>query len=92
VKPSGNTALEMVVDIFISINIVFSFITAFQRDMKTVKNIWEIFKNYAFGTMIFDIAATVPGFFTNTIPGLYWFKLIRFVHVRAVYGTITYLV
>ena len=47
----------MTVDIFLN------FITAFYRDMKPVKNLWEIFKNYASGYMILDMAATFPGFF-----------------------------
>lgn len=80
---------ELIVDIFMTVDIVFCFLTAFYREMKPVKNIWSIFKNYASGYMIFDLAATITGFFAGNHTDLYWFKLIRFIHARTVYGSIS---
>jgi hypothetical protein len=80
---------ELIVDIFLTIDIIFCFLTAFYREMKPVKNLWEIFKNYASGYMIFDLAATITGFFVSSYTDLYWFKFIRFIHGRTVYGSIS---
>ena len=64
-KPSGKPThlFELIVNIVMSTDIFLNFITAFYRDMKPVKNLFEIFKNYASGYMILDMAATFPGFF-----------------------------
>ena len=80
---------ELIVDIFMSLDIIFCFLTAFYKEMKPVKNLWKIFKNYASGYMIFDLGSTVTGFFVITYYDLYWFKLIRFIHARTVYGSIS---
>lgn len=80
---------ELIVDIIMTIDIIFCFLTAFYKEMKPVKNLWEIFKNYASGYMIFDLASTITGFFVGTYYDLYWFKLIRFIHARTVYGSIS---
>jgi hypothetical protein len=80
---------EMIVDCCMAFDIILNFITAFYRDMEIENDILEIFKNYAFGFFIFDITATVPGFFVKKINGLYWFRFIRFAHARAVYSSIS---
>jgi hypothetical protein len=49
-------------------------------------------KNYAKGSMIFDVFATIPTLVSNQSNSLYWFKLLRFLQVRSVYGSISDLV
>ena len=71
------------------LDIIFCFITAFYKEMKPVKNLWEIFKNYATGYMVFDLASTIPGFFTSVYHDFYCFKLLRLMHAKAVYSTVT---
>ena len=88
-REDSNLLFELIVDIFMTVDIVLCFLTAFYREMKPVKNIWEITKNYASGYMIFDLAATVTGFFAANNTDLYWFKLIRFIHARTVYSSIS---
>ena len=79
----------MIVDCCMAFDIILNFITAFYRDMELENDILEIFKNYALGFFIFDITATVPGYFVKKIDGLYWFRFIRFAHARAVYSSIS---
>jgi hypothetical protein len=45
--------------------------------------------NYAKGSLIFDLLSTLPGIITEQSTLYYPFKLIRFVHVRAVYSWIS---
>lgn len=45
--------------------------------------------NYAKGTMLFDISATLPGIITSQSHDYYILKLIRFIHVREVYSFIS---
>jgi hypothetical protein len=39
--------------------------------------------------MLLDLASTITGFFVSGYTDLYWFKLIRFIHGRTVYGSIS---
>ena len=76
-----------------TVDIVICFLTAEIVNMKPVKKLSVIAYHYAIkGNFITDIAATIPGFMIITNPGnetykkLYWFKLIRFIQIRTVYG------
>lgn len=80
---------EMIIDILITIDIVFSFLTAFQKDGIWQLHIFDIMMNYAKGSLIFDLLSTLPGIITEQSTLYYPFKLIRFVHVRAVYNWIS---
>lgn len=80
---------ELIIDIFLTIDIILNFITSFMKDGDWVKDIPELIKNYAKGLMVFDICATIPTLVTNQGNTLYWFKLIRFLQVRSVYGSIS---
>ena len=39
--------------------------------------------------MIFDMAGTITGFFIGANTQFYWFKLIRLIHARTVYTSIS---
>jgi len=73
------------------LDIIVHFLTAYYdgSEATPVTNLWKIFKNYASGNMIFDMAATVPGFFLSVEADFYCFKLLRLMHARTVYGTIS---
>ena len=77
-KPS--LMFEMIVDSCMGFDIILNFITAYYRELEQPEtDLWEIFKNYIFGFFIFDITATIPGFFMRKVADLYWFRFIRFV-------------
>ena len=80
---------ELIIDIFLTIDILLNFITSFMRDGDWEKRIIELVKNYAKGSMIFDICATIPTLVSGQSNGMYWFKLFRFLQVRSVYGSIS---
>ena len=77
-----------------TVDIVICFLTAeIDKNMKPVKKLSVIAYHYAIkGNFITDIAATIPGYIIMSFPGnenykkLYWFKLIRFIQIRTVYG------
>lgn len=52
--------INLALDILLTINIAVKSLTSFQRDVEWVKSIPEIILNYAKGSMVFDIASTVP--------------------------------
>ena len=79
---------EMVVDVFMSIDIVICCVTAFYREQKPVLNIYAILINYATGSMVFDVAATGSGYFVLSNPQYYWLKCLRLVHLRSVFDSL----
>mmetsp|Transcript_1473 Transcript_1473/g.2589 ORF Transcript_1473/g.2589 Transcript_1473/m.2589 type:complete len:363 (-) Transcript_1473:1072-2160(-) len=81
---------EMIVDIVMVLQILISCITSFQKDLQWVDDIKEIVLNYAKPTMIFDLISTLPSLLTNqSSESYFWFKLVRFFHVRSVYGSLS---
>jgi hypothetical protein len=70
---------ELIIDIFLTIDILLNFITSFMRDGDWEKRIFELIKNYAKGSMIFDMCATIPTLISNQSNRFYWFKLFRFL-------------
>ena len=68
-----NMTNELIIDIFLAIDIILNFITSFMKDGDWVKEIIELVKNYAKGSMVFDILATVPTLVSNQANSLYWF-------------------
>lgn len=78
--------MQLVLDILLTINIAVKSLTSFQKEVDYVKDIPEIVLNYAKGTMVFDIASTVPALFKDGNTQWFHLKLIRFIHVRSVYG------
>ena len=81
-------SLELVFDICLTINIIITSLTSFQKDVTWVKSIYMIILQYAKGTMFFDIASSVPALFLDMNSQYYNLKLIRFIHVKAVFGWI----
>ena len=73
-------------DVYLTINIIITFLTSFQKDVTWVKSIYEIILNYARGAMIFDIASTIPALFLDMNSQFFNLKLIRFIHIRSVFG------
>ena len=73
-------------DVCLTINIIITFLTSFQKDVTWVKSIYEIILNYARGAMIFDIASTIPALFLDMNSQFFNLKLIRFIHIRSVFG------
>lgn len=57
--------INLVLDILLTIDIAVKSLTSFQKDVDWVKDIPEIIKNYAKGSMAFDIASTVPALFKD---------------------------
>ena len=84
---------EMVVDVFMSIDIVICLFTTFYIDMKPETNLSKIMIHYATGNMVTDCASTITGFFVMSKIGynysLYWCKLLRFLHIRTVFGSVS---
>lgn len=80
---------EYIIDILMTIDIVFCFLTAYQKDVEWETNIFSIILNYVKGTMIFDVTATVPAFFLDGNSDWFLLKIIRFIHVRTVYGSLS---
>ena len=48
--------------------------------------------NYLRGTLLFDLASTLPGILTNEVSFWYPVKLIRFIHAKTVQGFISEMV
>ena len=86
VQEKREMSLELVFDICLCIDIVIKSLTSFQKDVSWVKSIYEIVWNYARGTMFFDIAASIPTLFLDMNSQWFNLKLIRFIHVRSVFG------
>ena len=76
---------ELIVDILMTMNIILNFITSFQKDVTWVTKFWEIFKNYARGSMVVDIVSTLPCLFTREEDSLYYLKIFRLYHARGAY-------
>jgi hypothetical protein len=70
---------ELIIDIFLTIDILLNFITSFMRDGDWEMQIFELVKNYAKGSMFFDVCATIPSLVSYQSNRMYWFKLIRFL-------------
>ena len=88
-EKKNDMTTELIIDVFLTIDIMLNFITSFMRDGDWVKEIPELVKNYAQGLMVFDIMSTIPTLVSNQSNKLYLFKLIRFLQVRSVYGSIS---
>ena len=71
--------MELIIDIFLTIDILLNFITSFMRDGDWEKKIIELVKNYAKGSMFFDVLATIPTLVSGQSNRMYWFKLVRFL-------------
>ena len=63
--------------------------------MKVVKKLSVIAYHYVVkGNFLTDISATIPGYMIMSYPDyppyqkLYWFRLIRFIQIRTVYGAV----
>ena len=89
IKESTSLFFEFMVDIFMALDILLNFITAYQRDVQWITCVWLITKNYAKGSMIFDLIATIPGLISFSSEKFYYVKLFRLVHARVVYSSIS---
>ena len=65
------------------------FVTAYQKDVEWVTDIRMIVLNNFKQKFIFDITATLPGLITKQATKYYWFKLVRFIHIRDVFSKIS---
>jgi hypothetical protein len=81
--------MELVLDVIFTIDIILTFITAYQKDGNWQPHIVHIGLNYARGTLIFDLAATLPSLISSQSSFYYPSKIIRFIHVKNVYGFIS---
>ena len=79
-------SIELVFDVCLVVNIFITSLTSYQQDVNWVDSIYMIICNYARGTMIFDIAANIPPLFLDMNSQWFNFKLIRFIHIRSVFG------
>jgi hypothetical protein len=70
-------------------DIILHFITAYQVDQQYEYRLLYIAKNYIFNGFIFDIAATLPGLISQQNQSYFWFKLIRFYHIRDVFNNMS---
>ena len=78
--------INFILDILLTIDIAVKSLTSYQKDVEWVKDIPDIVLNYVKGTMVFDIASSVPALFKDGNTQWFHLKLIRFIHVRSVYG------
>ena len=59
-------SLEMVLDVCLTVNIIITALTSYQKDAADYENeVLKIVLSYAKGTMIFDIASSVPALFID---------------------------
>ena len=59
-------SLELVLDVCLTLNIIVTALTSYQKDAADYENeIVKIVLNYARGAMIFDIASSVPALFLD---------------------------
>lgn len=86
---TANMQIFLVADAILLIDIIFKSLTAYQVDDQMIYDVGKILWNYFRGTMIFDCAATIPGFFLDGGTNWFYLKLFRVVHVRRVFGQIT---
>ena len=77
------------VDILFAIDICLKFVTAYQKDAEWVTDIKLIIVNNFKQKFVFDMTATLPGLITNQAPRYYWFKFVRFIHIRDVFSKIS---
>ena len=85
----ANMEIFLAIDVLLLFDIIFKMIMAYQVDDQMIMDLGQIVWNYFRGTMIFDVVATVPGFFLDGGTNWFFLKLFRVVHVRRVFGQIT---
>ena len=86
----ADLTLNFVFDIFLTIDIIIRFITAYELDDGSIESdLYMIILNYLKGSMVFDMLATLPSLFLNGNSDWFFLKLFRLVHMRRVYGAIS---
>lgn len=77
------------IDIFLTIDILIHFITAYEVDEGIETDFLMICLHYLRGSMIFDMLATIPALFLDGNNNVFLFKLLRIIHVRRVFSSIS---
>jgi hypothetical protein len=79
----------LVIDVFLTIDILIHFITAYEVDEGIETEFLMICWHYLRGSMIFDLLATIPALFLDGNKHYFFFKLLRIIHVRRVFSSIS---
>ena len=77
------------IDIVFMISIFLKFITAYQKDVEWVTDLRLIILNNLRQKFPLDLLATLPGLISGQQKKYYWFKLVRFIHIREVFSKIS---
>lgn len=77
------------IDIFLTLDIIIHFITAYEVDEGIETDFLMICLHYLRGSMIFDMLATIPALFLDGGKMYFLFKLLRIIHVRRVFSNIS---
>lgn len=83
---------ENIVDIIMSINIAFKFLTTYMVNGVPVDSLFLLFKNYAKGSMLLDVASTIPALISGQSHKYFLYKMLRFYYLKEVYGSISSLI
>lgn len=82
--------ISFVFDIFLTLNILLSLVTAYQHDVKWETDLIQIVKNYILrDTFVFDVCSTIPMLIVDHTSRWYFLKIIRFIHIKTVYSCIS---
>eukprot|EP00347_Sterkiella_histriomuscorum_P018225 403346317 len=80
---------ELIIDTIITMNIFSNFITSSYVNGKLTKKLGVNAKNYITGHFLFDCMGVLPGLISQeNIPDLYYFKIVRYLHVNILFKKI----
>ena len=81
--------VHQLIDIIFVISMILKFITAYQKDVEWVTDLKLIIMNNLKQKFFLDLLATLPGLISGQSKKYYWFKLVRFIHIRDVFSKIS---
>eukprot|EP00347_Sterkiella_histriomuscorum_P013033 403366271 len=80
---------ELLIDAIITMNIFSNFITSSYVNGKLTKKLGVNARNYITGHFLFDCMGVLPGLISQeNIPDLYYFKIVRYLHVNILFKKI----
>lgn len=91
-EPQKTMMREIVCDVIFAINIAFRCLTTYMENGEPVLSLVALFKNYAKGTMVLDLASTLPSLLSGQSHQYFLYKMLRFYYLKEVYGSISSLI
>jgi len=85
----SDMSLVLVIDYILTIDILINLVTVFPKEVNQEIKIIDIMMNYIKGFFVMDFMASVPALFLDQNSNWFWLKLIRFIHARSVYSSIS---